>query len=266
MGLNKIEDFNPNYREEVFDGEELKGLPVYAGNTDEKIGTIHNVLVDENGHFRYFVIDTGFWIFGKKVLLPVGRAGVDVREQGIYALGITTKDQVERLPEYDENMMVDYDYEEQVRRVYRTPIEPETVPLEASQSEEADLVAKTPISSAYDPNSYSYEQDAELYQLSPSDHEKLRLYQEKLIADRMRRKSGEVSISKPVESDNVRAEVTVEKDRIIIEIATPKVVEPDGTALPEGNVREIEIYPGTSDSKKQALVGEEVKGDSSEAK
>ena len=253
MGLNRLEDFNPNYREEVFDGEELKGLPVYAGNTDEKIGTVHNVLVDENGHFRYFVIDTGFWIFGKKVLLPVGRAGVDVREKGIHALGITTKEQIERLPEYDENMMVDYDYEEQVRRVYRTPIEPETVLPAASPSEEADLVAKTPIPSAYDPNSYSYEQDADLYQLSASDHEKLRLYQEKLIADKIRRKSGEVSISNPVENDNVRAEVTVEKDRIVIEIATPKGVDTnihtDGTALPEGNIRQIEIYPETTDSK-----------------
>lgn len=252
MGLNRLEDFNPNYREEVFDGEELKGLPVYAGNTDEKIGTVHNVLVDENGQFRYFVIDTGFWIFGKKVLLPVGRAGVDVREKGIYAVGITTKEQVERLPEYDENTVVDHTYEELVRRVYRTPIDPETLSPEASSSEETDLVAKTPIPATYDPNSYNYDQDAELYQLSASDHEKLRLYQEKLIADKIRRKSGEVSVSNAVENDNVRAEVTVEKDRIIIEIATPKGVDTniqtDGTALPEGNIRQIEIYPETTDS------------------
>jgi hypothetical protein len=77
MPLFKIGDFNPNYREEAFDGADVKGLDVHAGRTDEKIGSIYDVLVDETGSFRYFVIDTGFWIFGKKVLLPVGRCRVD---------------------------------------------------------------------------------------------------------------------------------------------------------------------------------------------
>jgi hypothetical protein len=62
MPLIKIADFNPNYRQDAFDGEDVKGLDVYGGKTAEKIGTIHDVLVDEQGRFRYFVIDTGFWI------------------------------------------------------------------------------------------------------------------------------------------------------------------------------------------------------------
>ena len=66
MALFKIGDFNPNYREQAFDGEDVKGLDVYAGRTAEKIGTIHDVLVDETGHFRYLVIDTGFWILVRK--------------------------------------------------------------------------------------------------------------------------------------------------------------------------------------------------------
>jgi len=39
MLLYKIEDFNPNYREAAFNGEDIKGLDIYAGNTDEKIGS-----------------------------------------------------------------------------------------------------------------------------------------------------------------------------------------------------------------------------------
>jgi len=39
---------------------------VYAGRTGEKIGTIDNALVDGSGRFRYFVVDTGFWILAKE--------------------------------------------------------------------------------------------------------------------------------------------------------------------------------------------------------
>ncbi|GET41561.1 PRC-barrel domain-containing protein AvaK [Microseira wollei NIES-4236] len=77
MLLYKIEDFNPNYRQEAFDGDDIKGLNVYAGNTNDKIGTIDTLLVDETGRFRYFVLDTGAWIFGKKVLLPIALCRLD---------------------------------------------------------------------------------------------------------------------------------------------------------------------------------------------
>ncbi len=64
MALLKLEDFDPNYRE-TFGGGDIKGLSVYAEG-DEKIGTVSDALVDEQGNFRYFVVDLGFWIFGKK--------------------------------------------------------------------------------------------------------------------------------------------------------------------------------------------------------
>ena len=130
MALFKIQDFNPNYRQEAFDGEDVKGLDIYAGRTNEKIGTIHDVLVDETGRFRYLVIDTGFWIFGKKVLLPVGRCQIDAGARRIYAMGLSTKEQAENLPEYDDTMTVDYDYEERVRGIYRSPTAEHSVPVE----------------------------------------------------------------------------------------------------------------------------------------
>ncbi|HAX74462.1 MAG TPA: photosystem reaction center subunit H [Cyanobacteria bacterium UBA11372] len=262
MALYKIEDFNPNYKQEIFDGEDVKGLPVYAGKTDEKIGTIHNVLVDETGRFRYFVIDTGFWIFGKKVLLPVGRCSVDVEYQRINAIGITSKEQAERLPEYDDSMTVDYDYEERVRRVYRTPKVEATVPVEASPRVETAPAVSAPVPAVYDRNTYTYDRDPELYQMSDRDHQKFRLYEEKLIVDKNRRKTGEVTIGKRVETETVRTAVPVEKERVIIERTTPKGVDspvfPDNTAFKEGNVAQMAIYEETADIKKQAFVREEV--------
>jgi len=61
MPLVKLEDFDPNYRES-FDGNDLKGMG--SIQTHEKIGTVNDAL-DEEGHFRYFIVDLGFWIFGK---------------------------------------------------------------------------------------------------------------------------------------------------------------------------------------------------------
>jgi len=138
MPLFKIEDFNPNYRKEAFDGGDVKGLDVHAGRTEEKIGSIYDVLVDQTGRFRYFVIDTGFWVFGKKVLLPVGRCRVDPDAQRLYATGIATKEQAEKLPEYHDSMTVDYDYEERVRHVHEV-LDEVRHPIREARHHEVDV-------------------------------------------------------------------------------------------------------------------------------
>ena len=117
MSLLKIKEFDPNYRES-FEGKDIKGMGVFA-TADEKIGTVSDILVDEQGHFRYFVVDLGLWIFGKKVLLPVGRSRIDHTSERIYTVGMT-KQQAENLPEFSEHKEIDYNYEEQVRGVYRS--------------------------------------------------------------------------------------------------------------------------------------------------
>ncbi len=73
---------------------------------------------EDTGRLRYLIVDTGFWIFGKKVLLPIGRINVDYNDKKIYVQGLT-KQQVENLPNFDDLEKVDYDYEEQVRNIYR---------------------------------------------------------------------------------------------------------------------------------------------------
>ena len=150
MALVKLGDFDPDYTES-FDGNDIKGMGVYS-ETDEKIGTVNDVLVDEQGHFRYFIVDLGFWIFGKKVLLPVGRSRVDHNADRVYAVGMT-RDQADHLPEFNENQALDYDYEENVRGVYRTPatgasVSPVTdavTPVNVS----APLEASAPLDAAY---------------------------------------------------------------------------------------------------------------------
>jgi uncharacterized protein (TIGR02271 family) len=280
MALYKISDFDPNYRDS-FQGNDIKGSGVYAEGNDEKIGNISDILVDEEGHFRYFVVDLGFWIFGKKLLLPVGRSRIDYNADRVYAVGMN-RQQAEALPEFDESLVLDYDYEERVRGVYRSPDAASrtnmqtvdtTAPLETSASLDTSVARATPIPAsesrktadtpAYNRDSYTYTQEPSLYDLNDSDHQTLRLYEERLVANKQRRKSGEVAISKHVETETARVAVPIERERVVIERITPndagKAVSDDSTAFREGEVAQIDIYEETPDIRKETVVREEVR-------
>lgn len=246
MALQKIEEFYPNYREEIFAGDDIKGFDVYAGDSDEKVGSVYDALVDETGRFRYLVIDTGIWIFGKKVLLPIGSARFDYGARRVYATGLRSKAQAEQLPAYDELAPIDYDREEQVRGVYR---DRDTTP-----------VASAPAS--YDRSSYSYDMDKPLYETNEQNHQNLKLYEERLIANKTRQKTGEVAVGKRVETETARASVPIEKERVVIERVTPveagQVVSIGDADFQSGEVARMEVYEETADIHKEAYVREEV--------
>ncbi|MCX7594342.1 MAG: DUF2382 domain-containing protein [Fischerella sp.] len=244
MTLVKLEEFYPNYREEYSDIDDIKDFDVYA-QTNDKVGSVHDILVDEQtGKFRYFVVDTGFWIFGKKVLLPVGLADIRYTDKRIYAKSLT-KEQVENLPNLDELEKVDYDYEEQVRGVYRGSVATSGMTQPA----------------AYDHSTYNYEQEPSLYDIDKQDSQSLKLYEERLIANKERRKTGEVAVGKHVETDTARVAVPVEKERVIIERTNPTNATPSNpdNAFREGEVARMDIYEETPDIHKEAIVREEVR-------
>lgn len=121
MALVEIAKLDPDYRGQ-FDDKDIKLLSVYLDKGNGKISTVSDALVDKEGNFRYFVIDLGSWILGKKVLLPVGRSRIDQTAKRIYAVGMT-KQQAEALPKLPDDLTkLDYDHEEQVRGVYRTSV------------------------------------------------------------------------------------------------------------------------------------------------
>ncbi|NJK74858.1 MAG: DUF2382 domain-containing protein [Microcoleus sp. SU_5_6] len=246
MALQKLEEFYPNYREEIFAGDDIKGFDVYAGDSDEKVGSVYDALVDETGRFRYLVIDTGIWIFGKKVLLPIGSARFDYGARRVYATGLRSKAQAEQLPAYDESAPIDYDREEQVRGVYR--------------DRNASSVASAPAS--YDRSNYSYDMDRPLYETNEQNHQNLKLYEERLIANKTRQKTGEVAVGKRVETETARASVPVEKERVVIERVTPveagQVVSIGDADFQSGEVARMEVYEETADIHKEAYVREEV--------
>ena len=94
-------------------GIDLTGLSVEA--TDGGIGK-----VDEATHevgSSYIVVDTGPWIFGKKVLLPAGVIqNVDLDEQKVYVN--RTKDEIKDSPEFDEKTYREPAYRDRVGSYY----------------------------------------------------------------------------------------------------------------------------------------------------
>ena len=252
MPLQKIADFNPNYQE-TFEGNDIKGMSVYTQGTDEKIGTVNEIIVDEQGQLRYLVVDLGFWIFGKKVLMPIGRTQIDYKAGRVHAVGLT-KQQAEALPEFNERTTLDYDHEEQVRGVYRA----QSAGSAATVTGATAAMASTPKR-----DSYTYDQDASLYDVNAHDDQTFKLYQERLIASKQRVKTGEVAIGKRVETETAQVSVPLEKERVVIERVTPqdagRAVAPGSVNFGEGEVARIETYEETADIRKEAFVREEVK-------
>jgi uncharacterized protein (TIGR02271 family) len=260
MPLHRIRDFDPNYRNH-FDDQDIVGFDLYSGN--EKIGSVDDLLVDDNGNFRYLVIHTGIWIFGKKVLLPIGRSRISQSDHRVYVDNLS-RSQVENLPEFDENSSVDYGYEERVRGAYRSPaVAPGNAAVDRSAAlENVPLDNAAYGSAAYTADNYSYDRDPDLYNLNDRDHQTLRLYEERLVANKTRQKTGEVAVGKRVETETARVSVPVEKERVVIERTSPtdvgRAAAVGDVDFREGEVARMEVYEEVPDIHKETIVREEV--------
>ena len=86
--------------------------------TDGDVGTVHDVYFDDrNGIVRYFVVDTGLWLFGRKVLLsPVAIEAARWDEDEL--LVALTQEQVQGSPEIDLEKPVSRQMEEQLYTYY----------------------------------------------------------------------------------------------------------------------------------------------------
>ena len=94
-------------------GVDLVGYQVEA--TDGHIGSIDRASYDVGDAF--LVVDTGPWIFGRKVLLPAGTVqNADHAERKVYV--DRTKDQIKSSPEYDKDTFETPEYRRQVGEYY----------------------------------------------------------------------------------------------------------------------------------------------------
>jgi hypothetical protein len=105
---------------------------------DGSIGKVDEVTYDVGE--SYIVVDTGVWIFGKKVLLPAGLIErVDRDEEKVYV--DRTKDEIEQAPEFDEDNYREDSYRSTVGDYYvgrRDTDEDEEREREAGEERVAD--------------------------------------------------------------------------------------------------------------------------------
>jgi hypothetical protein len=86
----------------VDSGVDVTGYEVEA--SDGSIGKIDEATFDTGS--SYIVVDTGPWIFGKKVMLPAGVVR-DVDQESETVFVDRTKDQIKHAPEYDSTRVDD---------------------------------------------------------------------------------------------------------------------------------------------------------------
>jgi hypothetical protein len=101
------------YQDTTWSSANLAGYEVEA--SDGGIGKIDEASNDVGA--SYIVVDTGPWIFGKKVLLPAGVIDrVDTAEEKVYVN--RTKDEIKESPEFDAEHYRDTDYRDRVGSYY----------------------------------------------------------------------------------------------------------------------------------------------------
>jgi hypothetical protein len=82
---------------------------------DGKIGKVDEATNEAGGSF--IVVDTGPWIFGKKVVLPAGVVrDVDLDTETVFVN--RTKDQIKSAPEFDDKTYRDKGYQDQLSSHY----------------------------------------------------------------------------------------------------------------------------------------------------
>jgi hypothetical protein len=98
---------------DVSRGMDLVGFSVEA--TDGGIGKIDEATYDTSR--SYVVVDTGPWIFGKKVMLPAGVIQrVDLDSETVFV--DRSKDEIKNSPEFDKTRYSEPAYREQLGSYY----------------------------------------------------------------------------------------------------------------------------------------------------
>ncbi|GAB1642286.1 PRC-barrel domain-containing protein [Krasilnikovia sp. MM14-A1259] len=92
---------------------DLSGYHVEA--VDGRIGSIDEATYEVGS--ALLVVDTGPWIFGRKVLLPAGTVQrIDHKDRKVYV--DRSKDQIKNSPEYDKDTFSTAEYRQQVGDYY----------------------------------------------------------------------------------------------------------------------------------------------------
>ena len=113
MGTSDIWIYHDTLRTDVGNGADIVGYDVEA--TDGSIGKVDKRSTEAGRN--YLVVDTGFWIFGHKRLIPAGVVRrVDRNERKVFVS--MTKEEIKNAPELDESRVRDDTYRTELGDYY----------------------------------------------------------------------------------------------------------------------------------------------------
>jgi hypothetical protein len=112
LWVYRVDVFTPNQT-----APDITGFEV--GTTDDqKIGKIDEA-TNEAGN-SWIVVDTGFWIFGKKRMIPAGAIeSVDLQEERLRVA--LSKDEVNNAPDYEKAREFQDSYRQEMDDYYGKP-------------------------------------------------------------------------------------------------------------------------------------------------
>ena len=191
--------------------------------TDGSIGSVDEASSDAGS--SYIVVDTGPWIFGKKVVLPAGVIQrVDVGDRRVWV--DLTKNQIESAPEFDELRYRDDDYRAEIGGYY----------------------------AGYTATDRDYTDSGRDH--AETDRAVIDRSEERLTVDKDTQQVGSVRVGKRVVEDTQSVDVPVTREELVIERRA--VDRPaDDDSLTEDSV-DIPVYEEQVRSGKEARVVEEL--------
>jgi hypothetical protein len=104
------------WREEIIVDPDLTNLVGFGVEAqDGSIGKVDEATGDVGA--SYIVVDTGPWIFGKKVMIPASMIDrVDYDDEKVYVAA--TKERIKNAPEFDESTYRDQTYRDELGSYY----------------------------------------------------------------------------------------------------------------------------------------------------
>ena len=170
---------------------DVRGYEVRSQLDGEKVGKVNDLVCEADGSIRYLDVDAGGFFNPRHVLLPIGAAHVDARDEVVW-LSSMTKEQVKALPDFTGDVRdLGDDYDTRTRGLYGSGVV------------DTDL----------------YDQGRFYADRGPADARERRLVlsEERLDIQKRQVQAGEVSVRKHVETEHVRETVPVTHEEVTIE-------------------------------------------------
>ena len=194
MALYRISDRYPNYPDVYFNGGDIKGMSVHSAE-DATVGTVKDIFIDENNHIQFLVVDTG----SSQVLLPINRCANDFERNLVYVRSLN-REEFKNLQPYsgtgETYNQLEYALEQSLAVEDSAPVEGIAV------------VSATPETAIQEP----------VAEELPTGERPIQLYEERLITQKQRVKTGEVKISKQTITETTDAAIPITREKVIIEI------------------------------------------------